>query len=186
MSRRPKRSSPTFPIIAVEQPYFCNAARKLQGAPPGWAFSVGYPAASAVTGAKSMSISPRATMVGMRKPLSILHSSTYANDCASQERPRRLFRPVLFFAMILPALQGSVAASAVRCSMERMIPSSVLPLSWSSSFFTAKLLVPVRQMMHPRQLRLARILFKFPGGILVRTRCGGKTPAAGRQSAPLG
>ena len=35
-------------------------------------------------------------MVGMRKPLSILHSSAYANDCASQERPRRLFRPVLF------------------------------------------------------------------------------------------
>ena len=91
-----------------------------------------------------------ATMVGMRKPLSILHSSAYANDCASQERPRRLFRPVLFFAMILPALQGSAAASALRCSMERMIPSSVLLLSWSSSFFTAKLLVPVRRMMCPR------------------------------------
>ena len=29
------------------------------------------------------------------------------------------FPPVLFFAMILPALQGSAAASAVRCSMER-------------------------------------------------------------------
>ena len=42
-----------------------------------------------------------------------------------------------FFAMILPALQGS----AVRCSIE-IIPSSVLPLSRSSSFFTAKLLVP--------------------------------------------
>ena len=33
---------------------------------------------------------------------------------------------------------------------------------------------------YPRQLRLARILFKFPGGILVRTRCGSKAPAMGR------
>lgn len=52
-----------------------------------------------------------------------------------------------FFEIILPALQGSAAVSAVRCSMERMIPSSVLPLSRSSSFFTEKLLVPVRRMM---------------------------------------
>ena len=95
--------------------------------------------------------------------------------------------PFYFFEIILPALQGSAAASAVRCSIKRMTLSSVLLLSWSSSFFTAKLLVPLKQMMHPRQLRLVRILFKFPGGILVRTRCGGgKTPAAGRQSAPLG
>lgn len=71
--------------------------------------------------------------------------------------------PFYFFEIILPALQGSAA----RCPMERMIPSSVLPLSRSSSFFTAKLLVPLKQMMHLRQLRLVRILFKFPGGILV-------------------
>ena len=94
--------------------------------------------------------------------------------------------PCYFFALILPALQGSAAVSAVRCSMERIIPSSVLPLSQSSSFFTAKLLVPVRQMMHPRQLRLVRSLFKFPGGILVRIRCGGKAPTMGRRSAPAG
>ena len=89
-----------------------------------------------------------------------------------------------FFAMILPALHGSV----VRCSMERKIPSSVLLLSWSSSFFYSKVIGAGKaDDAYPRQLRLARILFKFPGGILVRTRCGGgKTPAAGRQSAPLG
>ena len=60
--------------------------------------------------------------------------------------------PFYFFEIILPALQGSAAASAVRCSIKRMTLSSVLPLSQSSSFFTAKLLVPVRRMMHPRQL----------------------------------
>lgn len=51
------------------EPYFCNAARKLQGAPPDWAFSVGE--AAAATGAKSMSISPRATIVGMSPPFSV-------------------------------------------------------------------------------------------------------------------
>ena len=87
--------------------------------------------------------------------------------------------PCYFFEIILPALQGSAAVSAVRCSMERMIPSSVLLLSRSSNFFTAELLVPLKQMMHPRQIRLVRILFKFLGGILVRTRCGSKAPAMG-------
>ena len=135
MSRRPKRSSPTFPIIAVEQPYFCNAARKLQGAPPGWAFSVGYPAASAATGAKSMSISPMATMVGMRKPLSILHSSAMQMIALHKNGLDVFSALCYFFAMVLPALQGPTAAYAVRYSMERKIPSSVLPLSRSSSFF---------------------------------------------------
>lgn len=53
--------------------------------------------------------------------------------------------PCYFFEIILPALQGPAAVSAVRCSMERMIPSSVLPLSQSSSFFTAKLLAYVKK-----------------------------------------
>jgi len=108
MSRRPKRSSPTFPIIAVEQPYFCNAARKLQGAPPGWAFSVGYPAASAATGAKSMSISPRATMVGTRTPLSILHSSAMQMIALHKNGFDVFSALCYFFAMILPALQAIV------------------------------------------------------------------------------
>ena len=47
-----------------------------------------------------------------------------------------------FFAMTLSALQGFVVASVVHCSMERMTLSSVLLSLWSSSFFTAKLLVP--------------------------------------------
>lgn len=64
-----------------------------------------------------------------------------------------------FFAMILPALQGSAA----RCSMERMIPSSVLPLSWSSSFFTAKLLAYVKQDDAPPAAPARPHPFQIPG-----------------------
>ena len=40
-SRRPNMSSPTLPIMATEQPYLFSAARKLPGAPPGFAARVG-------------------------------------------------------------------------------------------------------------------------------------------------
>ena len=40
-SSLPKVSSPTLPSRAVERPYLVRAARKLAGAPPGWAAMVG-------------------------------------------------------------------------------------------------------------------------------------------------
>ena len=56
----PKASSPTFPRNAVFIPYLFNAARKFPGAPPGFAFIVGYPSASVSFAAKSIRSSPRA------------------------------------------------------------------------------------------------------------------------------
>ena len=59
-SSLPKASSPTFPRNAVFIPYLFNAARKFPGAPPGFAFIVGYPSTSVSFAAKSIRSSPRA------------------------------------------------------------------------------------------------------------------------------
>lgn len=71
--------------------------------------------------------------------------------------------PFYFFEKILPALQGFAAVSAVRCPMERLIPSSVLLLSWSSSFFTAKLLAYVKQDDAPPAAPARPHPFQIPG-----------------------
>ena len=60
MSSPPKASGPTLPINAVRSPYLLRAARKFPGAPPGFAFMVGYPAASVSLAAKSIRSSPMA------------------------------------------------------------------------------------------------------------------------------
>lgn len=60
MSSPPKASVPTLPRNAVRSPYLLRAARKFPGAPPGFAFMVGYPAASVSLAAKSIRSSPMA------------------------------------------------------------------------------------------------------------------------------
>jgi hypothetical protein len=71
--------------------------------------------------------------------------------------------PCYFFEIILPALQGSAAASALRCSMERMIPSSVLLLSWSSSFFYSKVIGAVKADDAPPAVLARPHPFQIPG-----------------------
>ena len=123
-------------------------------------------------------------MVGMRKPLSILHSSAYANDCASQERPRCLFRPVLFLCndfTCFAGICGGICTALLDGKNDTVLRFAVIV---EQQLFYSKVIGAGKADNVPRQLRLARILFKFPGGILVRTRCGGKAPAMGRRSVP--
>lgn len=92
-----------------------------------------------------------------------------------------------FFAMILPALQGPAAASASALLDGKNDTVLRFAVIVEQQLFYSKVIGAGKaDDAYPRQLRLARILFKFPGGILVRTRCGGKDPATGRRSAPLG
>lgn len=92
-----------------------------------------------------------------------------------------------FFAMILPALQGSagdICGALLDGKNDTVLRFAVIA---EQQLFYSKVIGAVKaDDAYPRQLWLVRILFKFPGGILVRTRCGGKAPAMGRRSTPAG